>query len=410
MAAREAYIVRQPIHDRNGKLVAYEVMYVDGDAQQSGESSDMAAARAIDSLLMEYRDEHLLRGKDVYVNVTPALLARNIPEIFDPARFVVQIDELVLLDEEAMELVRRYRERGYRVALKGFEFNSRYLSALDHVDIVKMNYGDNAEKRESVGEVARGLGKKIVAFNVNTQSSYERATAEQADLFEGIYLGTLLPKEVKRMRHLESSYIALLQAVSREKVDFEEIEKLISRDVTLTYAILRLVNSAYYAQRHRTESIRAAIVVLGINQLRQWIYLLGFQDLGKVPAEFIETSFLRANMCSELAPYVKDLEVTQGEAYLIGMFSTLGSLLETSLEEALEALNLSDAVTDALLYGKGRAGKLYGLILRYEEGDWVRMGNDAEELGIPGDLISKKYTECTRLINKMRAGLLEPRS
>lgn len=410
MAARQAYIVRESIHDRSGELVAYEVMYVDPEAQDKDEPSDVAAARAIESLLTEYRDEELLLDKDVYVNVTPALLARSVPEIFDPARFIIQIDELVLLSEEAMERVKQYHGQGYRVALKDFEFNSRYLAALDHVDIVKMNYSGRAEKRESVGDIARRLGKTLLAFNVNNRASYQHAADDQADLFEGTYLGTLLPKETKRMGHLESSYVALMQAISRDEVNFDEIEELVSRDVTLTYAILRLVNSAYYAQRCRTESIRQALVVLGVNQLRQWIYLLSFQDLGQVPVEFIETSFLRANFCAELAPYVKGPEISKGEAYLVGMFSTLESLLDVPLKEALDALHLPETVTDALLYRRGRVGRLYDLVLNYEAGDWVMMSNDADELGIPADIIPQKYRDCTRLVNDMRAGLLATRS
>ena len=119
---------------------------------------------------------------------------------------------------------------------------------------------------------------------------------------------------------------------------------------------------------------------------------------------------MRANFMAELAPYVKNGEVSRSEAYLIGMFSTLEALLDVPLAEALEALNLQPAVSEALLHRSGPAGKLYDLILNYEGGDLVMMSNDADALGISGDVISQKYTECTKLVNNMRAGLLDTRS
>lgn len=408
----QAYIVRQPIHDAERNLTAYEVMYVEGgdDASADQKANETRAARAVASLLTAFRDDGLLEGKDVIVSLTPGLLTREIPEIFDPHKLIIQIDEQVLLSDAAMKLVKKYRDMGYRVALQGFEFNGRYLAALDHVDIVKMNYGDRAQLRSSVADIARTLGKQIIACNVNSETSFERAKADHADFFEGTYVGTTLPEEVRRVKHLQSNFFALMSAITKDEVDFDEVEQLISRDVTLTYAILRLVNSAYFALRRRTDSVKQALIVLGLGQLRQWIYLLSFQDVTNAPSEFIKTSFQRANFCAELAPFVSDLPISKGEAYLMGMFSTLGALLDMPLEEALAALHLPDAVKDALLKRSGRAGLLYDLVLRYEEGNWVEMANDAEELGVPGNIISQKYFECTRTVNDIWAGLQGNRS
>lgn len=409
----QAYIVRQPVHDAERDLVAYEVMYVEGDGPDEAadaRTSEVRAARAVEGILTAFRDDGLLEGKDVIVGLTPGLLVREVPEIFDPHKLIIQIDEQVLLSDMAIKLVKKYRAMGYRVALQGFEFNGRYLAALDHIDIVKINYGDRARKQGSVAQIAQGLGKKIIAYNINSETSLEKAKADHADYFEGTYIGSVLPAEVKRVRHLQSNFFELMSAVTQDEIDFDRVEELISRDVTLTYAILRLVNSAYFALRRRTDSVRQALVILGIGQLRQWIYLLSFRDVTNAPSQFIKTSFLRANFCAELAPFVSDLPISKGEAYLMGMFSTLGSLMDMPLEDALAALNLSEDVTEALLRRSGRAGLLYDLVLRYEEGNWVEMSNDAEKLGIPGNIISQKYFECTHMVNDIWAGLLGSRS
>lgn len=396
----QPYIVKQPIHNEKNELYAYEILYVE-DERLGASSVDAVAAYAIETLLMQFQSEGFLEDKVAFVNLTPGLLLRNVPQTFDPEKLVIQIDEDVLLNQLAMKLVRKYRKQGYKVALKGFEFNSRYLSALDYVDMIKINFKLGTISKDSIVEIAEGLGKDVIAFNIDDEKAYQAAQALKVQYMQGTYIGTMLPEKVHRMEHLQSNFFQLVIAVTKEEADFDEIEELISRDVTLTYALLKLVNSSYFALRNNVESVHQALVILGLGQLRQWIYLLSFQSDTDIPSEFIKISFMRANFCAELLPLAKDVPISKSEAYLMGMFSTLGSLLDVTLEEALSELNISEHVVQALLTQEGQAGLLYNLVLFYEQGNWVGMSNNAEALDIPVHVISQKYFECVDMVNEI---------
>lgn len=397
----QSYIVKQPIHDRDSKLVAYEIMYIEGDEPQlDGRAKDAEAANAVETLLTQFRDEGHLEGRAALVALTPQLLIKNVPQIFDAHKFIIQIDEQVLLSPNAMKLVKKYRKQHYRIALRGFEFNSRYLAALDHVDFVKVNFADRSEDSESIIRTVKGLGKKVMAYHVDSERGYERAMAAGADYLEGTYIGSVLPEQIRQLHHLQGNFLQLMSAVTKDDAEFDEIEMLIERDVTLTYRLMKLVNSAYFALRNKAQSVHQALVIMGLGQLRQWIYLLSFNEDAEVPSEFIKTSFMRAVFCQELLPLAVGVPISRGEAYLMGMFSTLGSLLEMPLEEALASLDLSDAVRDALLHMEGPAGMLYELVLLYERGDWIAMSNNAEELHIPVSLISQKYYETMQSVDE----------
>lgn len=395
----QSYIVKQPIHDRESNLVAYEIMYIE-DEETSRGTKDSEAASAVETLLTQFRDEGFLEGKTALVALTPQLLIKNVPQIFDSHKFIIQIDEQVLLSPHAMKLVQKYRNQHYKVALREFEFNSRYLAALDHVDIVKINFSDRAEDSEAAIRTVKGLNKKVMAYHVDSERGYERALAAGADYLEGTYIGSILPERIRQLHHLQSNFFQLMSAVTKDDAEFDEIEMLIERDVTLTYRLMKLVNSAYFALRNKAQSVHQALVILGLGQLRQWIYLLSFREDAEVPSEFIKTSFMRAVFCQELLPLAIGVPISRGEAYLMGMFSTLGSLLEMPLEEALDSLDLSDAVCDALLKREGPAGRLFELVLQYEQGDWIGMSNNAEILHIPVDLISQKYYETMQTVDE----------
>ncbi|WP_066683560.1 EAL and HDOD domain-containing protein [Christensenella intestinihominis] len=405
----QPYIVKQPIHNSDNQLYAYEILYVE-DESVGDPSGDAAAANAIETLLMQFQSEGFLEDKVAFVNFTPGLLLRNVPQTFDSDKLVIQIDEDVLLNPLAMKLAKKYRKQGYKIALKGFEFNSRYLSAIDSVDMIKINFKLETASKDSIAEIAKGLGKDIVAFNIDNEETYHAAVALGVKYMQGTYIGTMLPEKIHRIEHLQSNFFQLVIAVTKDDADFDEIEELISRDVTLTYALLKLVNSSYFALRNNVESVHQALVVLGLGQLRQWIYLLSFQSDSDIPSEFIKMSFMRANFCAELQPLAKDMPISKSEAYLMGMFSTLGSLLDVTLEEALGELSISEYVVQALLTQEGRAGLLYGLVLFYEQGNWVGMSNNAEALGISVQVISQKYFECVDTVNETWDSLIDMNS
>ena len=115
--------------------------------------------------------------------------------------------------------------------------------------------------------------------------------------------------------------------------------------------------------------------------------------------EFLKLSFMRANFCSELMKYAKDMPISKSEAYLMGMFSTLNHLIDAPLEEILEEVPVSDEIKAALLRKEGRCGQLYELVLSYEAGNWSEITRLAEELGIPNQILTSVYFICMENVN-----------
>ena len=179
--------------------------------------------------------------------------------------------------------------------------------------------------------------------------------------------------------------------------------------MTLAFSLMKLVNSAYFALRNRVKSIQQALIILGLGQLKQWIYLLSFRkEHGGLQDELIKISFLRANFCMELAELVPNLPISPSEAYLMGMFSTLGTLMEVPLERALEELPLSHEVKQALITGEGVCGDLYHLVLSYERADWNALADLAQKLQIPENRLTQVYFECVEYVNQIWNELQRP--
>ncbi|MEG2054128.1 MAG: HDOD domain-containing protein, partial [Oscillospiraceae bacterium] len=245
--------------------------------------------------------------------------------------------------------------------------------------------------------------------NVNTQDDYDLAEKMGCKQMQGNFLADLKTQKIHRVDHLQGNFFQLIVAVSKDDPDIDEIATIISRDVTLAFSLIKLVNSAYFALRNRAKSVKQALIVLGLGQLKQWVYLLSFkQDNSDTPDELIRISFLRANFAQEMVPYISNIPISKSEAYLMGMFSTLGVLMQVSLESALAELSVADEIKDALVKHEGLCGQLYDMILCYEKADWTGITKYAKELNIPVNIISQKYFECVEYVNKIWQTLTHP--
>lgn len=205
--------------------------------------------------------------------------------------------------------------------------------------------------------------------------------------------------------YLQSNFFRLMVAITKDEPNVEEIEQIISMDASLTYSLLRIVNSAYFALRNRATSVHQAVTILGLGQLRQWIYLMGCStekgELDENQEEMLKLSFTRASFASELMRYAKNMPINRNDAYLMGMFSTLQFLIAAPLEDILAEVAISTYIKEALLNHTGRCGMLYDLILAYERADWSIINRLGEELGLPMDRLPEIYFQCLDSVNQI---------
>lgn len=394
----DSYIVRQALMDSNQKTFGYEILYADSGFAET-QTDDSTAANAIENFLSSMNSEKFLSGKVAFLTFTQSLLEKNIPKMFETSKLVIQIEDSLITNPMSHSYITKLKQSGYKIAVIDFEFAPRFFGILDIVDYIKINFSREDPSLENLVKIGMSFGKKVIAYNVETAEQYERAKALGCTYFQGSYLAQKTSSTVKKANHLQSNFFLLMIAVTRDEPDIDEIEEIISRDVSLTYSLLKLVNSAYFALRNRARSVKQALVILGLGQLKQWIYLLSFKQDDGAQEELVKLSFLRAMFASELVVLAHDMPISRSEGYLLGMFSTLDKLMDISLDEALEQLPISDEIKNGLLKGEGKAGTLLSLVLSYERADWRNMSAAAEELGIPSSLIAQKYFECVESVN-----------
>lgn len=406
----QTYIVRQPILDSVGGTVGYEILYQD-DISSRHSQKDIRVANAIEDFLLQLNTETFLGGKKIFLTFTSNLIIKNIPKIFSPESLIIQIEDTALTHPLAQKIIYRFKKQGYTLAVQNFEFLPRYFGVLDIIDIIKIDFARTPEVTiKNIIALCRNFKKEIIAFNIDNGHLYELAKELGCDYMQGTAVAEQSFSQVNRVNHIPSNFIHLMIEITKDEPDIEEISNIISRDVTLTYSLFKLVNSSYFALRSKARSVKQALVILGLGQLKKWVYLLSFkQDQGASPVELIKVSFIRAIYCSELVGYAEDIDISKSEAYLMGMFSTLGILMNAPIEEALGELSICDDIKTALISGEGRCGLLYKLIISYENADWNGISHYSTQLGIPIDILTRKYFESVESVNEIWSQLVSIR-
>lgn len=409
------YIVRQPIKNLEDKVVAYEIQYY-GDNQSLGADSsptnDFAAADTIYNFLT-MNMEKLLRGTLHFMTFTTTLLLKKTPRFFDKEELVIQIDDSVIIQPLAMRMVQQYAKEGYKIAVNEFQFAPRYLGIMDSIDYIKLNFKTTPEMTlKNVIEIAHSMNKQCIAIGVDTEELYNRAQKLQVDSMQGVYVAEKLAIRAHNSGYLQSNFFRLMVAVTKEEPDVEEIEQIISVDATLTYGILKMANSCYFALRHSVSTVRQAIMTMGLGELKQWVYLLSASNaenqMEEGAEEFLKLSFMRGSFCSSLMNYAKGVPISRPEAYLMGMFSTLHYLIDAPLSEILEQIPLCKEAKEGLLNHAGPCGQLYDLVLAYEWGDWAKIDAMAAALSIPTNLITSLYFNCVEDVNRIWNEMTNP--
>ena len=86
---------------------------------------------------------------------------------------------------------------------------------------------------------------------------------------------------VARMPSLSTTATKVLETCNNPQASPNDLNRLIALDPVLAGQVLRLINSAYYSLRHPVSSLTRAIIMLGVNTVKNLV--LSFAILQQLP-------------------------------------------------------------------------------------------------------------------------------
>jgi EAL and modified HD-GYP domain-containing signal transduction protein len=391
----DAYVARQPIFDRKKSLFAYELLFRDGlNNYMPKIDGDTATTQLLSSSFFTIGIDKIGAGKRTFINFTQKLLETNIPLMFPRETTVVEILEDVNPDPDLLEACRKLSSAGYYLALDDFVFKLELKPLIDIADIIKIDF--RITPANEIKGILKTLGTRKIQFlaeKVETNEEFKDALNMGFEFFQGYFFSKPEIIAGKEISSTSLQYLNFMMEINKPQYDLGELETIISRDISMSYKLLRYVNSAFYQRNSEITSLKQALLIIGKDEINRFIALIGLSKLASSkPDELVRSACIKAKLCEKLG-IASSCGGSRDELFILGLFSNLDAILDQPMEKIMEKLPLSDPIKEALISRKGKLGDFLKLAECYEQGNWNAVKEYAAKSCVIENKIPNIYME-----------------
>ncbi len=401
----EQYIARQPIFTAHMKLFAYELLYRGTDfAFPQGMSGDQATTTLLSGVFLTHDIEEMSKQRPCFINFTQKLLEKNIPSVFPKNKVIVEILETVKPTDKVISICKTLHKNGYTLVLDDFEYHQKFIPLLELAKIVKIDFrATDLRQRLKLINQLRPYNVKLLAEKVETRAEFDEAIKLGFKYFQGFFFCSPEKMTIREFSANQAIKMQLLAVATNPETDIDKLREIISIDASLSYKLLRFINSAYFYRVQPISSIKHAVIYLGEKELRRFLMFMVISEMaGNQPVELMTMSLIRAKFCETIAEFSSWGEQERSEMFLVGLFSLLEVIMGAPIKEILNRLPIAQSVYTALVEKNNVYARYLQLIISLERNDIDALKKVCRDLGIRSQLLK----ECYMLAIKYTNGVL----
>jgi EAL and modified HD-GYP domain-containing signal transduction protein len=377
----EVLVSRQAIYNPQLDVIAYTLCF------HSEETHDyQATAQGLLTSFLELGLEAVVGPKRVFLPLTRGFVLLGYGTAFPPERVVLVLPAALRGDEELLEVLQEVSAQGYAIALADNLVQAPSPSFVEHATFLTLDV--SALDRPTLAQrvaCLQAYALPIVAQQVQTWDDFQHCRDLGFAFFHGTFVCQPAVLTSQRLPTNHLALLPLLAALQDPLTTVDTLANLISRDVALSYRLLRAINTAAYGQVRPITSIPQAVRLLGVTAITRWTILMLLTEIRDKPSELMTLAMVRATMCERLAQTLAAQHTAS--AFLVGLFSVLDALMDRPMPEILRALPLAEEIQTALLDHAGSLGAILHSVLAYERGNW----EEAMQLGLDQNSLMDAY-------------------
>ena len=398
----QRFVARQPIFDRAQRVFGYELLFRNGVENYFNADPELAARSTLDTSLLLGMST-LCDNRLAFVNCTREVLLKDLITLLPPNQTVAEILETVEPGDRVIAACKRLKSFGYRIALDDFAANDPRIPLCEFADIIKVDIRATAPA-ERAGMMRRfGSAKcKMLAEKVETPLEFQQTRDMGFAYFQGYFFcrpELVMGREVPASR---LHYMRLLEMVSRRELDMRELETMLKQEASISYRLLRYLNSPVFGFALEIKSIRHAIAVLGERELRRWIRLVVTVGAAEQAcSELVLMGLARGRFCELLSDRIG----SNSDLFLMGLLSIMDAIFEVSMDVLLKQLPVEHETKAALLGQISSLRPIYQLMLAQESGEWERSSELAKQLHLKDEEVASTWFQALQWAQEATSGV-----
>ncbi|MFO1261806.1 MAG: HDOD domain-containing protein [Rhodoferax sp.] len=392
--ASDFIFAHQPILTPHRVVVGYELFDRSPRAADVTRHHTAASdAQLLFNVLSTLDPQSPIGDKTLFINCTHDSLAGGHLELVAPERVVLEIPALAASEVDQIETrlpqLQDVRKRGFRLAFDHAVLTRSYADWLALASYVKFDL--SVIKPQTLGSFVKLARAKcnalLVAEKVETEQQVALAIEFGIDLLQGYWFAQPAVVHGQSIRPGQATILQLINLV-RQQASTSEIEDVLKRDPALSFNLLRFINSASFGLRTEITSFRHAVMLLGLKRLFKWAALLLTTSAdGEGASAVAATAVARGRLMELLGAELLSPDECDN-AFVVGIFSMLDTMLGVPMETALGAMNLPASVNQALSDRTGPLAPFLTLTLACETGDDTHFAECANTLGLNSNQIN----------------------
>ena len=343
-------IAKQPIFNKEGKKVAFEVFLrkKDNIYKYPKEVPYNRATYKVVEILLEQGIDKIGEGKRVMINVSLDSILNKVIETLNMGKLIIEIIEPQLplgttIYNLVLNIMDRYAQQGVLFCIdEKYLTNEKFKQIFEKVHIISVSV-DRLE--EEIVKIAKNNKKLLLISKIENEKQYNKAIKE-GDLFQGIYLESpTILKEFELIPYLKSTMSQVLSLLHTTE-NIKEIAKYISTDVGLTAKILRFANSTLHLPPSKEiRIIEHVCEMLALKGLKNFFMMLSTDDyIDEGDPTLWKKSLVKALIAQKLAEIMSP--EYESEAYLMGLFSLIDKILFVDKLAFLKEIKITQEVID----------------------------------------------------------------
>jgi len=371
----EVFLARQPVFTTEKKLFGYELLFRHGleNYYPKGMDGDVSTSNLLSNIFFPFDFNEILGGKPGLINFTKNLILQKIPLLLPKEHFIIEVLEDIEPDEDVLLSLSILSRKGYTIALDDFVYHKKFLQMIELSKIIKFDIRATPLKAlyETLQDIRAEHKIRVLAEKVETYAEFEQAKEMGFDLFQGYFFSKPEILSTKGISSGQITKLGLVNEVRQTELNLQKIEALIREDVSISFKLLKFINSAYFARSNAIDTIKDAIAYLGTEELKRFINIVVISDLSAdKPDELIRASIIRARMC-ESCGTILNTRFSKDELFTLGLFSFMDAILDCKMESILSHIAFSEKMKLALL-GQNKEFKIIlNIVEVFEKGDWA---------------------------------------
>lgn len=396
-------ISKQPVFNQHGATDAYELLY----CFVSQDNPEMLDERAAEEEILAAKDylrenmQTVFERKKVYIRFSPSLMKHNFQDLFTKEKLIIGVTTEMLADAETLQKCMQLKRLGYSIAISNFTYSDDHVKLFNFADVVRFDINSDADDIARTVKKCRENGKLSMADNVQTHDQFEFARENGIDYIRGEFYSQPVLETKRSGGPMIKTFLQILALLYSPEPNISYISAIISTDPVLTIKLLKVINQLCADKNNTVSTVQQALVMLGIDRLKEWIYLVGLQRLNRnAPAEILRLALFRARFCERISLNSGGGVGSRSmEAYLMGLISIVTGNTDAALSKALDDLPVSDEIKQSIR-GGGIFSDIYHLSCCYEKGDWEGVALYAASCRIDTDVLGFEYLNTQQFVQK----------